>query len=276
MTKYAFLFVLSLFLLTLPVLSDELPQVLQPNETVYSASEVATLTQAITALETALNNYNLGSRRYFASDQWSSRDFAAYTAGTLSEMGYETKLVSGPGWPDGVHVWALVGIPLGGRAAWVPVEASPEAGHSQQILGHIPSTTDGAGNLWFDTLYLGFTDAIELPPNLPPVAKIRPPTLAVIAGQTARFLAAGSSDPDGREIVLYQWDFGDGKTEISTLFIVRHKCKKPGSYSITLTVIDNRGTSSAATSSVTLRVVKLEEQDTEPSSSSSGGCGCGK
>jgi len=274
MTKRGLLFTVFLFLLTLPILSDELPQVLQPNETAYSAFEVATLTQAITALETALNNYNLGSRRYFTSDQWDSRDFAAYTAGTLSEMGYETKLVSAAGWPDGTHTWLLIGIPLGARIAWVPVEASPEAGHKQQILGDIPSYTDTAGNLWFEESYLNFSDIIELPPNLPPVAKIRPPTLAVIAGQTARFLAAGSSDPDGRGIVLYQWDFGDGKTEISTLFFVRHKFKKPGSYSITLTVIDNRGASSA-TSSVTLRVVKLEEQDTEPSSSSSGGCGCG-
>jgi len=274
MTKRAFLFVLSLFLLTLPVLSDELPQVLQPNTTAYSASEVARLRQAITTLEMALDDYDLGSRRYFTSNDWNSRDFAAYTAGTLSEMGYETKLVSGVGWPDGTHTWLLAGIPLGGRTAWVPVEAAPEMGHSQQILGYIPSTTNGAGVLWFDTRYLNFTDVIELPPNLPPVAKIRPPTSAVIAGQTARFLAAGSSDPDGREIVLYQWDFGDGKTEITTLFFVRYKFKKPGSYSITLTVIDNRGTSSA-TSSVTLRVAKLEEQDTEPSSSSSGGCGCG-
>jgi len=271
MTKRAFLFVLSLFLLTLPVLSDELPQVLQPNETAYSATEVATLTQAITALETTLDNYNLGSRRYFASDQWSSRDFAAYTGGTLSEMGYETKLVSGAGWPDGTHTWVLVGTPLGARTAWVPVEASPEAGHSQQVLGYIPSTTDGVGNLWFDTRYLGFTDVIELPPNIPPVAKIRPPTGLVATNSRVKFLALGSYDPDG-EIVLYQWDLGDGTTEISTKWTVNHRFNKRGSYTISLTAIDNRGRKSTTTS-ITLRVVSPQEPETAPPSS--GGCGCG-
>ncbi|MCK4392463.1 PKD domain-containing protein [Candidatus Bipolaricaulota bacterium] len=270
MTKHAFLFVLSLFLLTLPVLSDELPQVLQPNETAYSASEVATLTQAITALETTLDNYNLGSRRYFASDQWSSRDFASYTGGTLTEMGYETKLVSGVGWPEGAHTWVLVGIPLGARIAWVPVEASPLAGHSQQVLGYIPSTTDGAGRLWYEESYLNFSDIIELPPNLPPVAKIRPPVAAVVAGESTQFLALTSVDPDG-EIVLYQWNFGDGKTRISTTWTVRHTFKEAGNYTLQLTVIDNRGKSNIA--SITLRVLQQDEQDSEPSST--GGCGCG-
>jgi len=270
MTKHAFLFVLSLFLLTLPVLSDELPQALQPNETAYSASEVATLTQAITTLETTLDNYNLGSRRYFVSDQWDSRDFAAYTGGTLSEMGYETKLVSGAGWPDGTHTWLLIGIPLGGKTAWVPVEASPEAGHSQQILGYVPSTTDAAGNLWFEESYLNFSDVIELGPNLPPVAKIRPPTGVVAANSRVKFLTLGSYDPDG-EIVLYQWDFDDGKIEISTKWTVKHIFNKQGSYTISLTVIDNRG--KRATTSITLRVVSPQEPETAPPSS--GGCGCG-
>jgi len=271
MTKRAFLFVLSLFLLTLPVLSDGLPQVLQPNETAYSASEVTALTQAIASLENVLNDYRLGARCYFASDQWSSRDFAAYTAGTLSEMGYETVLVSGVGWPDGEHTWVLVGIPLGGKAAWVPVEASPEAEHSQQILGYVPSTTDATGNLWFEESYLNFSDVIELPPNIPPVAKIRPPTGVVATDSRVKFLTLGSYDPDG-EIVLYQWDFDDGKIEISTKQTIKHIFNKQGSSTISLTVIDNRGRKSATTS-VTIRVVSSQEPETAPPSS--GGCGCG-
>jgi len=271
MTKRAFLFVLSLFLLTLPALSDELPQVLQPNETAYSAAEVVTLTQAITTLETTLNNYNLGSRRYFVSDQWGSRDFAAYTAGILAEKSYETVLVSGTGWPDGTHTWPLVGIPLGGKTAWVPVEASPEAGHSQKTLGYIPSYTDTAGNMWYETSYLNFSDVIELAPNVPPVAKIRPPTAAVVAGESTQFLALTSSDPDGREIVLYLWDFGDGKTRTTTTWSVRHEFNERGTYTVSLTVIDSRGKS--ATTSIALRVV---DQNGSAGSSSGSGCGCGK
>jgi len=270
MTKRGLLYTVFLLLLTLPVLSDELPQVLQPNETAYSASEVARLTQAITALETALNNYNLGSRRYFASNDWNSRDFAAYTAGSLSEMGYETVLVSGAGWPEGTHTWVLAGIPLGGKTAWVPVEASPEAGHSQQILGHIPSITDTAGNMWYEERYLNFSEVIELPPNLPPVAKIRPPTGVVATNSRVKFLTLGSYDPDG-EIVLYQWDFDDGKIEISTKWTVKHIFNKQGSYTISLTVIDNRG--KKAPTSATVRVVESDESEAEPAPS--GGCGCG-
>lgn len=269
MTKRGLLYTVILLVLALPVLSDELPQVLQPNETAYSAAEVAILTQAITALETALNNYNLGARRYFASDQWESRDFAAYTAGSLAEESYETVLVSAAGWPDETHTWLLVGIPLGGRTAWVPVEASPEAGHSQQILGHIPSYTDTAGNLWYETSYLNFSDIIELPPNLPPVAKIRPPTGSVATNSRVKFLTLGSYDPDG-EIVLYQWAFDDGKIEISTKWTVNHRFNKRGNYTISLTVIDNRGAENQT--SVEVRVIRLNAPKPETPSR---GCGCG-
>jgi len=271
MTRRVLMISLSLLLLAVPVLGGDLPQVLQPNETAYSASEVAALTQAIRPLGTSLDNYNLGSRRYFTPNEWLSRDFAAYTAGSLSKMGYETKLVSGAGWPDGVHTWVLVGIPLGGRTAWVPVEASPEAGHSQQILGYIPSTTDGAGRLWFEENYLNFSDVIELGPNLPPVAKIRPPISTAIRKEKTRLLTLGSYDPDG-EIVLYQWSFGDGDSDTTTRTSIRHEFEEAKDYTLSLTVVDSRGKS--ATASIILRVIEPSSPGTD-SSSPSGGCGCG-
>jgi len=269
MTRRVLMISLSLLLLAVPVLGGDLPQVLQPNETAYSATEVATLTQAIASLENILNDYRLGARRYFASDQWSSRDFAAYTGGTLTEMGYETVLVSGTGLPDGTHTWLLVGIPLEARIAWVPVEASPVAGHSQQVLGYIPSTTDGAGRLWYEESYLNFSDVTELPPNLPPVAKIRPPTGVVATNSRVKLLTLGSYDPDG-EIVLYLWDFGDGTTSVHTSPVYRYAYGKKGDYTLTLTVIDNRG--KPATTSVDVRVGQREEISPP---SSSDGCGCG-
>jgi len=271
MTRRVLMISLSLLFLVVPVLGGDLPRVLQPNETAYSAAEVVTLTQAIKTLETALDNYNLGSRRYFASNQWGSRDFAAYTAGTLSEMGYETVLVSGTGWPDGTHTWVLVGIPLGGKTAWVPVEASPEAGHSQKTLGYIPSYTNEAGNLWFEVDYLDFNEVVELPPNLPPVARIRSPSGAIKAGEATRFLAIASYDPDpDGEIALYQWDFGDGKTETTTTRSVYHVFYERGSQTVTLTVVDDRGMS--ASTSDTFFVVQIEPEVETPSRS---GCGCG-
>lgn len=89
------------------------------------------------------------------------------------------------------------------------------------------------------------------------------------SAKRAKLLALGSRDPDG-EIVLYLWDFGDGKKETSTTTLVRHEFTRSGRYSITLTVIDNQGKS--ATASGTLRV---SGPTSETSPSSSDGCGCG-
>ncbi len=56
---------------------------------------------------------------------------------------------------------------------WIPVEACPAAGKLQQILGTVPTTTDSAGRLWFDTRYTRFDREVFLPPNQPSVAEIR-------------------------------------------------------------------------------------------------------
>jgi len=273
MVRSSLLIALAVSLIGVFGLCSELPQVLPPNTTAYSAAEVTTLRAAITRLEGILNDYTFGSRRTNAANEWQSRNFAEYTAGILSERGYETRIVSQAGWSDGVHTWVLAGLPLAGKTAWVPAEASPDAGHSQQTLGDIPTTTDGSGNLWFDVRYLNFSEATELPPNRPPVAKIRPPSSEITEDDNVKFLALGSSDPDGDigDIVLYQWDFGDGKTEISTQWLVYHRFRKQGTHTVTLTVIDNRGKSASAT--FTARVGAPE--DTGQSISGRSGCGCG-
>ncbi len=273
MARGSLLIVLAVSLVGVCGLCGQLPQVLQPNTTAYASAEVAAIRQAITTLEGILNDYAHGSRRAFAANEWQSRNFAEYTGGSLSELGYVVQLVSQAGWPDGVHTWVLVGLSLAGKTAWVPVEASPDAGHSQQTLGDIPTTTDGSGDLWFDVRYLNFSEATELPPNRPPVAKIRPPSSAITEDDNVKFLALGSSDPDGDigDIVLYQWDFGDGKTEISTQWLVYHRFKKQGRHTVTLTVIDNRGKSANATFTARVGV----PDDTRQSRAGQSGCGCG-
>ena len=273
MTRLVPLIVLLLLLPAASVLAGDLPQVLQPNTTAYSASEVAALTQAMATLTEALNDYDMASQRYFSPSDWSSRDFAMYTTGVLSGEGYETLLVSGDGWPDGVHTWVLVGIPLGSKTAWIPVEAAPKPGNSQQNLGHIPSTTDATGRLWYEESYLNFSDTIELQPNLTPVAHIRMSGSTVIAGESTKLLALASIDPDG-EIILYQWNFGDGQTKTFTSWVARHTFKGAGNYTLQLSVIDNRGKTSVTTS-MSLRVSKTVEEEGAASSSSGGGCGCG-
>ena len=125
MIKRFCLAVLIVAVLWLPVLGADELAVLTPNASAYSASELAALKSAITNIQDLLNDYGLGSGRYFASTEWLSSDFAAYTAGILASNGYETHLVAQEGWPDGEHAWVLVGIVLPTRTALIPVEASP-------------------------------------------------------------------------------------------------------------------------------------------------------
>ena len=256
--------VIGLFL-AVPAFSTGLPQILQPTTTAYTPSELPVLMQAIDELQEALDDYTLGSGKTFAPDEWESRDFARYTAGALSEMGYEAKLVSGTGWPDGVHTWVIVGIPLDGKTAWIPVEASPEPGHTQQTLGEVPVVTDPSGGKAFDPRYITFTDLIDLSPNLPPVAKIRVPS--VVVGETIKIFALGSYDPDG-EIVVYRWCVDEGPCTSSSSWRYSPTRNDVGEHRLTLTVIDSGGRSATVSTSY---VIKDPQDDAERKT----GCGCG-
>ncbi len=107
MMRRPYFILLSLLLIAVPILGGDLPQVVQPNTTGYSATEVAALVREISALEETLNDHSFGSRRSFAPNGWQGRNFAEYTGGVLAERGYPITLASQPGWPDGVHTWAL-------------------------------------------------------------------------------------------------------------------------------------------------------------------------
>jgi PKD repeat protein len=78
---------------------------------------------------------------------------------------------------------------------------------------------------------------IELPPNILPQAEATGPNEGT-AESPISFSSSGSSDTDG-EIVEYLWDFGDGTT--STEANPTHTFEEEGTYTITLTVTDDRG-----------------------------------
>ncbi|HEY8482299.1 MAG TPA: PKD domain-containing protein [Spirillospora sp.] len=63
------------------------------------------------------------------------------------------------------------------------------------------------------------------------------------------FDASGSDDPDG-EITSYAWDFGDGQN--GTGVTVRHTYAEPGTYTVRLTVTDDRGGKATRTQDVTV------------------------
>jgi PKD repeat protein len=83
---------------------------------------------------------------------------------------------------------------------------------------------------------------VELP-NTPPVASFA----STCAALSCDFDAGRSADPDGF-LVAYQWDFGDGSSAAGKL--VQHAYVQPGTYSVRLTVTDNRGASATVTETV--------------------------
>lgn len=82
------------------------------------------------------------------------------------------------------------------------------------------------------------------PPNVVPVCAAGGP-YAAIAGVPIAFDASGSSDSDGG-IVSYAWDFGDGASGSGAA--VEHIYSQPGSYVVSLCVVDDDGASSCCVS----------------------------
>jgi len=96
----------------------------------------------------------------------------------------------------------------------------------------------------------------ETPPNNKrPIANAGGPYYAE-TNQIVQFNSTGSSDPDGK-IDFYRWNFGDNSTEIIKKSPT-HNYSKVGKYTITLTVIDNNGSSVSDTATV---FVTLGEND---------------
>lgn len=96
-----------------------------------------------------------------------------------------------------------------------------------------------------------------LPPNQPPVAIFAVEPLEPKTNQEVTFDASEAVDPDGT-ITAYDWDFGDQTTAKGK--IVKHIYKKADTYTVKLTVTDNKG----AKSSVTQELVVGEGPPNQP------------
>jgi len=104
-----------------------------------------------------------------------------------------------------------------------------------------------------DTPYVIDTDSMDrypwLPPNSPPVASFGYFPAAIFAGDPVFLDGTASTDPDGL-IEGHSWDFGDGTTGSGAMIV--HYYPSPGSYTVTLTVTDDRGGTTSVSGEVVI------------------------
>jgi len=94
--------------------------------------------------------------------------------------------------------------------------------------------------------------AINYSSNLPPVASMSATPTQGNAPLSVSFDGSASYDPDGN-IILYEWDFGDGNTASGqALLTTDHTYQNPGTYTATLTVKDNDNATSSANVTITV------------------------
>ena len=109
------------------------------------------------------------------------------------------------------------------------------------------TVTDGSGAT--DT---GTETVSVQSPNQEPTASFTYSPSSPDTSDSIIFDASGSSDTDGR-IQSYDWDFGDGTTDIITSDATQHLYTAPGDYTVELTVTDNEGATDTETETVSVQ-----------------------
>jgi PKD repeat protein len=109
------------------------------------------------------------------------------------------------------------------------------------------SKLDNRSDVWI------FSTKSAPPDNEPPVVDLGG-TYEGFLDEPVTFDGSGSYDPDG-EIVFYRWNFGDGTSEIlsdSPIHTYKSTISSPGTYTVTLSVVDNNRTVSTDSTTITL------------------------
>ncbi|MBI1729687.1 PKD domain-containing protein [Candidatus Acetothermia bacterium] len=92
---------------------------------------------------------------------------------------------------------------------------------------------------------------VQAAANQPPVARIVLSTTTPQVGQPVTFNGQTSSDPDG-SITSYRWDIDGNGTIDSTSSLFQSSYASAGTYTVTLTVFDNLGSSNSTSTTVTV------------------------
>ncbi len=113
------------------------------------------------------------------------------------------------------------------------------------VILDVEAGPDGAIWLTTPTTIYRYVDV-----SVPPTASFTATPNPADVGVPVAFDASGSTDPDGT-IVSYGWDFGDAST--GTGATASHAYAGPGTYRVTLTVVDNESYAGNATTDVVVR-----------------------
>jgi Tol biopolymer transport system component/PKD repeat protein len=147
--------------------------------------------------------------------------------------------------------------------------SSVAAGASCTIIAKFTPTATGArsGALTITNNAAGSPHTVSLSgtgiSNKPPVASF----IANCTGLTCGFNGSASSDSDGT-IASYAWSFGDGTTGSGAT--VSHAYAASGTYSVTLTVTDNGGTTAPQSANVTVSQASMHVGDLDRNSTKQG------
>ncbi len=138
-----------------------------------------------------------------------------------------------------------IGPPTPGFEGPLGVAATPDgrfvyvangAGASLSIL-------DTTANVVVGQVGVGNSPAgVAIVPDQAPSASFTASPAKKRAGQPIAFDASPSTDADG-QIVAYEWNFGDGESETTSVPTIEHTYNNSETYQVTLRVIDNEGCS---------------------------------
>jgi PKD repeat protein len=180
-----------------------------------------------TNIATSPSSYNDGEWHYMVASQGSD-GMKLYVDGALVATNPQTQAEGSGGY------WRI-----GGDTTW--------SGDSNWFAGSIDEVAVYRTVLSPAQISDHFGKGGGLVPNQPPSASFTASSQFLKASLDA----SGSADPDGT-ISSYAWDFGDGTTSTTTTATVDHTYGSAGTYTVGLTVKDDRGATASTTRSVTV------------------------